>query len=279
MNDQELITAVRQSVHGVRMNVPAGQIVGRSRAIRASGHRRLAACITAVAAAGSVVLGLGLSGALGAAPDGRTGTIRTAAFTLTRNANGTDTLTLSNSQMSDPAALQQALAQYGIPALVKTGTYCWSSPAPPYPSGVLTVERPDGTAVRPGPGPRPVRIPANAGNVINSAAMPAGTELFIGYFNSGHVQSPRPHLHQLLHMRPCRLLISRGRRPSVPRQRRRLDRYAAGSGSGSSPAFRMSRTRQSVRACIVKTSYRLTRRVGARREFGVAWSTNRAYVR
>ena len=34
MNDQELITAVRQSVHGVRMNVPADQIVSRSRAIR-----------------------------------------------------------------------------------------------------------------------------------------------------------------------------------------------------------------------------------------------------
>ena len=68
MNDQELITAVRQSVRGVRMNVPAEQIVSRSRAIRASGRRRLAAGITAVAAAGSVVLGLGLSGALGAAP-------------------------------------------------------------------------------------------------------------------------------------------------------------------------------------------------------------------
>ena len=68
MNDQELITAVRQSVHGVRMTVPAEQIVSRSRAIRARGHRRLAAGITAVAAAGSVVLGLGLSGALGAAP-------------------------------------------------------------------------------------------------------------------------------------------------------------------------------------------------------------------
>ena len=69
-----------------------------------------------------MVLGIGLSGALGAAPDGGTGTIRTAAFTLTRSANGTDTLTSSNSQMLDPAALQQALAQHGIRALVKTGT-------------------------------------------------------------------------------------------------------------------------------------------------------------
>ena len=70
MNDQEVITAVRQSVHGVRMNVPAEQIVSRSRAIRARGHRRLAACITAATAAGSVVLGVGLSGAHGSAPAG-----------------------------------------------------------------------------------------------------------------------------------------------------------------------------------------------------------------
>ena len=198
MNDQELITAVRQSVHGVRMNVPAEQIVSRSRAIRASSHRRLAAGITAVAAAGSVALGLGLSGARGAAPNGATGTIRgtgtirTAAFTLTGNANGTDTLTLTHSQMFDPAALQQALAQHGIPALVKTGTYCSSNPAAPNPAsiGVLSVRA---------PGPQPPRgvfsnltpsemnrIAAGTRTVINPAAMPTGTELFFSYVNSGH---------------------------------------------------------------------------------------------
>jgi hypothetical protein len=205
MNDQELITAVRQSVHGVRMNVPAEQIISRSRAIRARGHRRLAACITAVAAAGSVVLGLGLSGALGAAPNGRTGTIRTtaparstgtirtAAFTLTSNANGTDTLTLSMNQMLDPAALQRALAHDGVPALVKTGTSCSSNPAAPDPTsiGVLSVQLPDGTPV---PGPvRPAppgdlnRILPDAVTVINPAKLPTGTELFFGYFNSDHL--------------------------------------------------------------------------------------------
>ena len=206
MNDQELITAVRQSVHGVRMNVPADQIVSRSRAIRASGHRRLAACITAVAAAGAVVLGLGLSGAIGAAPQGGTGpirgtgtargtgTIRTAAFTLTRNANGTDTLTLTMSQMLDPAVLQRALAQDGIRALVKTGIYCTSSPAAPDPAsiGVLSVRLP----VKPphvmvpapsGPAPSELKqIAARTVTVINPAAMPSGTELFFGYSSSIH---------------------------------------------------------------------------------------------
>jgi hypothetical protein len=206
MNDQELIAAVRQSVHGMCMTVPAEQIVTRSRAIRASGHRRLAACITAVAAAGSVVLGLGLPGA---APDtgtgtirgpgaaGGTGTIRTAAFTLTRNANGTDTLTLTHSQMFDPAALQQALAQHGIPALVTTGTYCSSHPAAPDPGslGVLSIRPP----VKPRPGEGAVQLPSNltpsALNwiidhtvaVISPAKIPAGTELFFSYFNSGHL--------------------------------------------------------------------------------------------
>ena len=202
MNDQELITAVRQSVHGVRMNVTAEQIVSRGRAIRARGHRRLA-CITAVAAAGSVVLGLGLSGTPAAAPNGgtgttrgtgaigSTGTIRTAAFTLTSNANGTDTLTLTSSQLFIPAALQQALAQHGIRALVKTGTYCSSHPAAPDPSniGVLTVQFANGTAL---PGPSPAVkphasfVPANTVTVINPKAMPSGTELFFGYFNSDH---------------------------------------------------------------------------------------------
>ena len=53
--------------------------------------------------------------------------------------------------MPDPAALQQALAQHGIRALVKTGTYCWPDPALPGPAsiGVLTIQRPDGTPVQP----------------------------------------------------------------------------------------------------------------------------------
>ncbi len=114
--------------------------------------------------------------------------LRTAAFTLTSNANGTDTLTLTMGQVLDPATLQQALAQHGIRALVKTGTYCSSSPAAPDPAsiGVLTVQLANGT-------PMPKRAPAvktvvTAGTVtvINPAAIPSGTELFFGYSSSDH---------------------------------------------------------------------------------------------
>ena len=95
-----------------------------------SGHRQLAAGITAAAAAGSVVLGLGLSGAFGSSPAHGTGTIRTTAFTITRNANGTATLTINPKVLFDPSTLQSDLAQYGIPARVTTASFCSSDPAP-----------------------------------------------------------------------------------------------------------------------------------------------------
>src|ERR1019366_9015678 len=114
------------------------------------------------------------------------GTIRTAAFTLARNANGTASLTLNQDQMFDPAALQQALARDGIPALVQTGTYCTSTPASLGISGVLSVQLPDGSPL-PTPGHRSrVPVPPDAVTVINPAAMPAGTELSFTYVNHDH---------------------------------------------------------------------------------------------
>jgi hypothetical protein len=178
---------------------------------RAHQRRRLAgfAGLGGAAAAAGTALALGLTGVLGAAPARSTGTIRTAApargtgtirtaaFALTRNANGTDTLTLTHSQMFDPAALQRALAQHGIPALVKAGTYCWSSPAAPDPAsiGVLSLRTP---IKLPPPRAGAVRVPSDLNprrrnwlvdhtvTVINRAAMPAGTKLFFSYVNSGH---------------------------------------------------------------------------------------------
>ena len=127
-----------------------------------------------------------------AAPARGTGTIQTAAFTFTNNANGTDTLTLR--QMFDPAALQRALAQHDIPALVKTDASCASSPAPPDPSsiGVLSVRSPikphSGLVPAPnGPAPSALKqLVARTVTVINPAAIPSGTELFLDYSSSDH---------------------------------------------------------------------------------------------
>ena len=130
------------------------------------GHRRLAAGITAAAAAAAVVLGLGLSGALGSAPARGTGTIRTAAFTLTEHANGTATLTVTPQVLLDPSTLQSDLRQYGIPAIVTAGSFCSSDPIPPGFNQVVS-----------GPNPAPSPPPTYT---INPAAMPAGTELSFG---------------------------------------------------------------------------------------------------
>lgn len=141
-----------------------------------SSTMRLAAGLTPVAAAGAVVLGLGVSGAFGsaaahgagphdsAAPRG-TGTIRTEAFTLTRNGNGTATLTLKTSVLTEPGTLQSDLARDGIPAKVTNGSFCYSDPAPAGFSQIVTSTDDK---------------PKNLTFTINPAAIPAGTELSFG---------------------------------------------------------------------------------------------------
>jgi hypothetical protein len=154
---------------------PLAAIASRGRARQ---RRRLASFaglgVTGVAC--GTALALGLTGVLGAAAGRSTGTIRTAAFTLTSYANGTDTLRLSRTVMLDPSALQRALAHDGIPALVKTDTLCSSTPELRI-KGVLSAEKPNGA-------PAKGSLGADTVTVINPAAIPAGAELFIGYFNS-----------------------------------------------------------------------------------------------
>ncbi len=209
-NDATLTRELRDSLSAVAApeRPPLAAITNRGRAYQ---RRRLAgfAGLGVAGVAAGTALALGLTGVLGAAPARSTGTIRTAAparstgtirtaaFTLTSNANGTDTLTLTHSQMFDPAALQRALAQHGIPALVKTDTYCWSNPAAPDPSsiGVLSIRPPfkpqpphGGTVLVPSDLKPSARnwIVAHTVTVINPAAMPSGTELFFSYVNTGH---------------------------------------------------------------------------------------------
>ena len=183
MNDDDVLAAVRGSVDRTAgQSRPALEaIVARGRARQ---RRRLAGASLAGAAA-AVAVAVGVTGAVspsGAAPPGRT-PAHLAAFTLTSNANGTTTLSIHADQLLDPGALRQALAAHGIPALVTNGSFCSSSPEPAGWSQVVVGPRlPDsGPARVPHPGPNPVAL------VINGPAMPAGTELSIGYFD-GHLQ-------------------------------------------------------------------------------------------
>ena len=130
-------------------------------------NRRLAAGITATAAAAALVLILGLSGAIGSAPAQRTGTIRTAAFTLVASADGTATLTIKPKVLFEPGTLQSDLEKDGIPAKVTAGSFCSSDPTPAGFSQAVSIP------IQPGQGMTVT---------INPAAIPAGTELSFGIF-------------------------------------------------------------------------------------------------
>ncbi len=203
-NDSALTQELRDALSELSTpeRPPLEEITGIGHAHRR--RRRTAfAGLGVTAAAGVTALALGLTGALAAvpartkgvaAPALSTGTIRTPAFILTSDANGTDTLTLTMSQILNAAALQQALTQHGIPALVTTGTYCESSPAAPNPIsiGVVSIQPPAGAPHIPAPAPSGSppgelnQIAARTVTVINPAAIPPGTELFFGYSSKDH---------------------------------------------------------------------------------------------
>jgi hypothetical protein len=175
MSDNEVLRAASDSLSAIPMaNPPDVQtITARGRARR---RRRLSAVAgLSVAAAAGTALALGLTGVLGPAPARSTGTIRTAAFTLVSNANGTATLTLTPGELLDPAALQSDFAQYGIPAKVTTGSFCSSDPAPAGFSQVVSSNPAGPYTATPQNGIQPTIT-------IDPAAMPAGTELSIGDF-------------------------------------------------------------------------------------------------
>ncbi len=185
MTDDEVLNAVADSLSAspVPGHPEPTAIMARGRARR---HRRRAGIgLAGAAAAAASALGLASVLAGGSAPALAGGQVHTTAFTLVKNANGTVSLTLTMGQMFNPNALQQALGQDGIPALVKINTQCASDPEPAAPGKVLTVELPDGSPVTGRPG-TPVPVPPDAVNVIDPAAIPAGAELFFDYVNNGH---------------------------------------------------------------------------------------------
>jgi hypothetical protein len=204
--DSVLTMELRDAVSELAMpeRPPLTMITSKGRAYQ---RRRLAGITSlglTVAAAGAVLaLGLtatphatpvkGPNAVRSTTPANSSGTIRTPAFILTSNVNGTDTLTLTMSQMLDPATLQQALTEHGIPALVESGTYCMSSPKPPDPvsAGVLSIQLPAAPHIMvPAPnGPAPSQVTQMAAHtvtMIDPAALPAGTELFFGYSSDIH---------------------------------------------------------------------------------------------
>jgi hypothetical protein len=182
MSDNEVLRAAAVSLSGIPVASPpdVGAIMARGRARRM--RRFCGAAGLPVAAAAGTALALGLTGVLVPAPARSTGTIRTAAFTLAGDSNGTVTLTIGLGELLDPATLQSDLAKYGIQAKITIGSLCSSDPAPTGFSQVVS-QYPNGPG-RSGPGIHPTIT-------IDPSAMPAGTELSVGDFqlSSGEKQA------------------------------------------------------------------------------------------
>lgn len=111
------LTEVRDSLADVHMTTPAAEIIARDSRRRT--RRRLAATGVACAAAGlAVALALNPGSSARHAPP----RAQLAAWTVRSNPDGTVTFTLRNT--SHPAQLEHALAEAGVPAVVRWGEIC-----------------------------------------------------------------------------------------------------------------------------------------------------------
>ncbi len=178
MNERDSVMCqVREALSGLRMDVPLEDVFARSRAHQ---RRRLSGLTAAGAAtAGAAValtLALGGAGAparSGGSPSASPGSVRLAAFSVTRGPSDSTTLILYKGPKYaplDPSALRTALAQHGIPALVTVGTFCRDTTGSlgSFDQVLHPASLPDGSAEM----------------VIDGAAMPPGTQLSIGYLSN-----------------------------------------------------------------------------------------------
>ena len=165
MND-DVLTRIADQFSDVEMKVPVEQIYARAR------NRRTRRRLATVVATGVAVLVAGLT-AVAVTGTGATRpppvTTQLAAFSVSPGPHGTSALTLRKGQQYrlDPAALHQALADHHIAALVTVGQSCDTAPEPDgLDQVVVSQRRSDGTVTL----------------TINPTAMPAGSELSIGYY-------------------------------------------------------------------------------------------------
>ena len=110
MNDDELITLMKEPLADVHMTMPLDEVVRHGRVVQAR-QRRLRGLTGAVALAGSSITAVALL-----VPGGHPAKAQLAAWTVTRDPDGGITVTVN--QMKDPAGLQATLRADGIPARV-----------------------------------------------------------------------------------------------------------------------------------------------------------------
>jgi hypothetical protein len=185
MNDDEVLSAVKNTLSDVQMDRPVEAIEERGRARRR--NRTLTGAVVggglAVAAALAVVLPMAShqSGTTTTASEPLVGSGATvnapamapAAFTLVKQANGSVKLTLNPKKLLDPAALEKALAGAGIPAVVKSGVLCKPKGTElPEAKEVFGIDKTAGTSE----GSPEYHL------VINAAKMPDNSEAYFSVF-------------------------------------------------------------------------------------------------
>jgi hypothetical protein len=170
MNDNDVLDRVSQSVSGLHMHTPLDEILARARVRR---RRRLSGIAWAGTAAGlALTVALLAVTRSGGSPSPQIpARQQLVAFTVMSGPNGSTALTLRKGAQYrlDPDALRQALAQHGIPSVVDIGKICDTTPEPNGLDQAITSRRlADGSVF----------------TTFNPAAMPAGSEISIGYFST-----------------------------------------------------------------------------------------------
>jgi hypothetical protein len=169
MNDNELMTAVREQRNKVQMTTPVEQIIRRGRAVRT--RRRIPGIAGAVAVVAVAAVAVPALLAPSHQP-GRQHRAELAAWTITEQADGNIYVTVR--ELRDPAGLQATLRADGVPASVafhgQQNPACQGYPAS---QALLGQVFPS-----PAPPPRP-RV------VINPSALPRGAGVrLIGNFQA-----------------------------------------------------------------------------------------------
>ena len=120
MNDDELITMVRESIADVHTVTPVAQVISRGRAVRA--RRRIPGVAGTLAVAAGTALAVttllpsGHPGLAASHPGSPPASARLAAWTVAKQANGDIDVTVN--QLKDPAGLQATLRADGLPVTV-----------------------------------------------------------------------------------------------------------------------------------------------------------------
>jgi hypothetical protein len=113
MNDNELITALREQRGKVPMDTPVEQIIRRGRAVRARRRVPGVAGALGVAAAAAFAVSMVVLPASHSASEPRA---QLAAWTVARQTDGSIQVTIR--ELRDPAGLQRTLRADGVPASV-----------------------------------------------------------------------------------------------------------------------------------------------------------------